>query len=89
MYGVQERQECWLGPDYHLLSNRLNKRCIADELERISQAMITAHQNSLARKWCAIPDVLQMTRPVPARHTSSGTQYRIADRPCSFSRYRA
>src|SRR2546429_7611289 len=80
-YGVQEWQQRWLSPDEHLLGNRLDKRGIADELDGIAKAVVAAHQDPLARQRCAIPDVLQVPWPVPARHASPGTQHSIADGP--------
>src|SRR5438105_3725519 len=83
---AQEWQQRWLGPDNDLLGHRLDERCIADELDGIPQAVVTAHQDPLARQWCAIPDVLPMTWPVPARHASAGPQHRIADGPRRLER---
>ena len=81
VHGTQERQQRWLDPQHHLLGNGLDERYIADELDRIPQAVVAAHQHLLACQRCAIPDVLQMPRPMPTRRSSSRLQHRIANRP--------
>src|SRR5215216_3926247 len=80
-HGVQERQQHWLGPDNDLPGNVLDKWGIADELDGIAQTVVTAHQHSLVGQRGAIPDILQMPWPVPARYAGPGLQHSIADGP--------
>ena len=65
--GSGEAQERRLHPKDDLARNLAQGSGKADELNRVSQAMIAAHEHALARKRLPIPDGLKVPRALLQR----------------------
>jgi hypothetical protein len=80
---AEERDQLWLRPDNHTARNSPDNRRVADELDGVSQPVVTANQHSPAGERFAVPDPLKMPRQMMACFACAPPQNLIADFPCA------
>ena len=57
------------------------QRDIPDELNRVAKTVVTADEHAFTREQFAVPEILLMTRQMPARLVGAAPHHRIADPP--------